>query len=178
MATLTEALGLLGNFSPIFTFLLIFAIIYSVLERTELVDDNKSIQAIIATALALLAVTSETVTKLIQFTAPWFILAFIMILMLILIYRTVGVSEESIVNYIEKDRAINWVLIGIALTITMVGVFQVFGEWALQETAKNTTQTGFQQNLINTVFNSQMLGLLLVFGLAVFTIALLGGETT
>lgn len=180
MVTFVETLGILDYFSALFAALLVFAIVFALLGQTRILGENKVIQALVAIILALLVLIYPDLIQLINFISPWFVLVFIFIVMLLLVYRIFGVSEHAIAEYVQSDRTLSWILVAIGLIILLAGVFTVFGQRALQATvegnATGEAQAGFQANVFNTIFHPKILGVLLVFAIAIFAIAFLGGK--
>jgi len=175
MATFLDTLGVLDYFAPIFSALLVFAIVYSILQKVQILGDNKVIHSLIAISLGILVLLIPDLVDLINFIAPWFVVVFIFVVLLLMTYQMFGLKEENIVHYMINDKSINWTIIAIGLIIILAGIFVTFGERALQTGAE---QTGFQANLFSIIFNPKVLGLLLILGISVFTIAFLGGATT
>jgi uncharacterized membrane protein YgcG len=155
---------------------LVFALVGALLLKTKVLGDNKVIPWFIAAMLGLLTLLSEDVVKLINFMSPWFVVVFIFLILLVLTYRLFGVTEQNIVDYMINDRTINWALLAIGLAIIGGGIFNVFGERALEATeGGEISETGFETNLFKTLFSPKILGLILIFGIAIFTIGFLGG---
>ena len=76
MATFLDT-GLLSYFSVIFPALLVFVIVYALLEKTKLLGENKAIHAIAAIAIALMLMLSRNIMNVINYMAPWFVLLFV-----------------------------------------------------------------------------------------------------
>ena len=180
MATFLETLSILNFFSALFAALLVFAVVFAILNKTHILGDSKVIQWIVAIALGLLTLVYPDIISLVEFISPWFVLLFIFLILLLLAYRLFGYSEENILEYVKSDRTINWVLVAVGVIILLAGIFNVFGESALQATAGGNATAegdgGFQENVFSTLFSPQLLGVLLVFAIAVFAIAFLGGK--
>lgn len=182
MATFLETLSILNFFSALFAALLVFAVVFAILNKTRILGESKVIQWIVAIALGLLTLVYPDIISLVEFISPWFVLLFIFLILLLLAYRLFGYSEENILEYVKSDRTINWVLVAVGVIILLAGIFNVFGESALQATAggnatsEGDSGSGFQENVFSTLFSPQLLGVLLVFAIAVFAIAFLGGK--
>lgn len=185
MATFIETLGLLNYFSGLFAAILVFAIVFALLHQTRILGESKAIQALIAVVLAILVLIYPDLVNLINFMAPWFVLVFVFLIMLLMVWRIFGVSEQSISEFVLGDRTVNWVLVTIGLLILLAGIFNVFGQRALDQQGSGTssgTEAGsgddnqFESNLFTTLFNPKIMGVVLVFAIAIFSIAFLGGS--
>ena len=69
MASILD-IGLLNTFSPIFTFILLFALIYAILEFAKIFGENKNIHGLIAFVVALIASLSKGVVATITLMVP------------------------------------------------------------------------------------------------------------
>ena len=189
MATFLE-IGLLRYFSIIFPALLVFALVYILLEKTQMVGENKTINAIIGIVLAFLVMLSEDVIALINFMAPWFVLFFLFIVLLLVVYKIFGASDENLKNFITTDRPVQWAIFAIGIVIVVAGFSQVYGQRLLSETVENvseenltsvqavsTATSSFRSNVTRIFFNPKVIGLLFVFLVAVFAISLLTRES-
>lgn len=187
MATFLEV-GVLNYFSIIFPALLVFAIVFAVLEKFKLIGGNRALNAIVAIVLAFIVMLSSDIVQIITFISPWFVLVFIFGILLILVYRIMGASEESISVFIQNDRAVNWFIFIIGAIIVIAGISHVYGQRLLPVTTTGvisnatamqpgSTATGqFSGNVAATFFNPKVLGFLLIMFVAVFSIGLLTRE--
>ena len=81
MATFFEGFEFMSNFSVVFTFLFVYALVYGILLTTNPFKDEgkKNLYAIIAFTASILVLFSGTVTNVVSFMAPWFILAILVV---------------------------------------------------------------------------------------------------
>ena len=78
MATLLDV-SVLGYFSPIFTFLLVFVLLYGVLTKINPFGDQKGVYAILSLVAAVLVLIYPPAVQFINLFTPWLILLFIII---------------------------------------------------------------------------------------------------
>lgn len=187
MATLLD-IGLLQAFDIIFPFILVFALVYALLQKTKVIGETIAVNAIIAGATAFLVLLSENALEIIKFIIPWFAVAVIFFVLLLLIFYVFGAKEADIFSAMKADKAIIWVILGVAIVIIMAGFGHVLGQSIgpyLDEQGNVTTiddvkagvATGsFQQNITATLFHPKVLGLFILFGVMIFAVALLTGE--
>ncbi|MCK4589783.1 MAG: hypothetical protein KAT77_05025 [Nanoarchaeota archaeon] len=182
MATFLDV-GLLNYFSIIFPALLVFAVVFALLTTTKVLGTNKSINAIIAVVLGFMVLLSEDIVKVINFMAPWFVLIFIFVVLLVLVYRTAGATEKDMTEFIRTDRSVKWAIFAVGVIIFLAALGTVLGQNIgpyLQENAtieeiQSGVATGsWEQNITATLFHPKILGVIMVLVIAVFTIALLG----
>ncbi|MFC1801758.1 hypothetical protein ACFLZB_04825 [Nanoarchaeota archaeon] len=188
MATFLDV-GLLQYFSVIFPVLLVFAIVFAILTTTKILGENKTINALVAVVLALMVLLVPDIVDVINFMAPWFVLVFIFLILLILVYRILGATEKDIGDFIKTDRPIKWAIFAVGLIILLAALGTVFGQkvgpyLGGAETSNVTTddiQSGvatgnWEQNLFATLFHPKILGVILIFAIAIFAIVLLGAK--
>jgi hypothetical protein len=163
-------------------------VIYAILEKTKMLGENRSLHAIIAIAAAFLVILSKDILSIINFGAPWFVMVFVFLTLLLLIYRFFGASEADLTKVI-KDKTVVWTILAIGLIIVIASISHVYGQKLLEKSSgepgvtvegqANVTTEGrsFQSEMYSTIFNPKILGLLLVFLIAVFSISLLTRES-
>ena len=93
-----------------------------------------------------------------------------------------GLKEEKLPEVV-KDKTVYWTLIGIALVIIIAGFANVFGQSALEAqksigepaviTTEGTTTPMFEQNIYAILFHPKILGMMVLFAIAIFAVALL-----
>lgn len=195
MATILDV-GLLQSFDFIFPVLLVFAIVFAVLQKTKVIGDSIGINSIIAITAAFMVLLSEDLVKMINFMVPWFVFAIIFFILLILIFQMFGAKEADITAVLKADSAISWTIIGIALVIVFAAFGNVLGQKFTEASFQQGTATmgvvngsinatvgtgvssaNFQQNIYSILFNTKVLGLMVLFGVAIFAVALLTGSS-
>jgi hypothetical protein len=183
MATVLD-LGLVQYFNVLYPVIFVWALMFAILQKTKMIGDSKSIDATIAVVVSLMVLLSQTIIDIINFMIPWFVVAIIFVMLLLLIFQIFGARDEDILGYMKGDRAVGWVLIGIAVIIIFAAFGNVLGQELVDRGGPvdpgsvgdgSVDSEDFQQNIYNTLFHPKVLGLLVLFGIAVFTIALLSG---
>ena len=184
MATFLDA-GLLQNFSYIFPVLLVFAIVYAILHKTNALGKSPGINALVAAVAALMMLLSRAALDIVNYMMPWMSIAIIFFVLLILVFQLMGIQEGDW-NKIVKDKAVYWAILGILLIIVLASIGNVLGQSVLEEASQLTSeevQSGvasgsFQQNIYATLFNTKVLGLIIMFTIVIFSVALLSGDST
>ena len=178
-------LGLIGQFSDIFSLIFIFLIVYSVLEVTKILGQNRGVHSLVALMIALVSAINPNVLSVISNLSPWFVLLIVFILFMMLSATFAGFSQDNVLEALGgKPGAAFWIILVSILILAMV-LGNVFGQTFLQgfsggnETSVNGNGDGsagggsFQNNLSNTLFHPKVLGLLLIFLIASFAIRML-----
>lgn len=186
MATFLD-ISLLQSVDVIFPALFVFAIVFSILFKTKIIGDSTGINAIIAIVAAFMTLLSRTFVDLINYIIPWFVVLIIFFLLLLLIFRVFGAEEKDIRTYMMEDRSVGWIIIAISLLIIVAGFAHVFGQDLTNAAFNAGTQNesvaqgdvaggDFQQSVTATLFNPKLLGVIMVFVIAIFAVALLTGQ--
>jgi heme/copper-type cytochrome/quinol oxidase subunit 2 len=190
METFLEV-GVLNYFSIIFPVLLIWVLVYMILEKTKILGESKSLHAILAIAAAFIAMLSSDIISIINFGAPWFVLVFVFLTLLLLIYRFMGASEADLANVIRTDKVIQWAIFAIGIIIVIASISHIYGQRLLEQapgeeegvTIKDVREREaaegrtYRSEVMQAIFSPQILGLLFLFLVATFTIALLSRES-
>ncbi len=181
MASILQV-GVLKYFSLIFPALLVFVVVFALLEKTKVIGENKTVNAIIAIAIGFMVILFEDIISIINYMAPWFVLLFIFFILLLILYKLLGASDQNIAEFFTKNKGLQFVLIGIGVIILIAAIAHVYGQRLLPVTDEgvNVTAleepTSFKQNVLNVLFDPKILGMIFILVIAVAAIALLTKE--
>jgi len=181
-------IGLLEYFAIIFPAILIFLLVFALLQKIKILGDNKVINSLVALALAFIVLLSQNILSIVNFAAPWFVIVFVFLILLLTVFKLMGASDENIASVVRTDKVVQWTFIAIGLIIIMAAFSNVYGQkllpYTLEENATTSvegeevgTATGsFQTNVLGVFFHPKVLGLIFILLVAVFTIALITKE--
>lgn len=126
MATFLDA-TLLSGFSAIFAFLLVFAVIYGVLNATKIFGLTNGLAAIIAFSISFLTMFSPAAMQVIRVTTPWYAVLFFLVLMFLVAGFMLGGPENGIKGAFGDHYpvAVIWIII-LCIIIFLAGLGQVF----------------------------------------------------
>ncbi|MBW2981772.1 hypothetical protein KY343_02720 [Candidatus Woesearchaeota archaeon] len=186
MATFLET-GLLNYFSIIFPALLVFVLVFALLQKIKILGDNKTINALVAIALGFIVLLSESILSIINFAAPWFVVFFIFMVLLLVVFKLMGASDENIASVVRSDKVVQWAIIAISVIIIASALGNVYGQKLLPFTTEevnvtengevtSTATTSYSTNVAAVLFNPKVLGLVFLLLVAAFTIALITKE--
>lgn len=190
MATFLDV-GILENFSIVFVFLLIFTIVYGLLEVIGIFGkDKKGLSALVALSVGILIIISKAAVVMINFMTPWFIVLFLFIFFMIFAVRMFGVSETDTMNIIKDSRVYPYLVV-FGFLILIAGFSSAFGQ-SLLETGTgvegdgdtdvilpgdieggSTKTTSFGSNVLNTLVHPKVLGFIALMLIALFTLIFL-----
>lgn len=180
-------IGLLEYFSIIFPAILIFVLVFALLQKIKILGDNKTINALVAVALAFIVLLSRNILSIVNFAAPWFVIFFVFMVLLLTVFKLMGASDENIASVIRGDKVVQWTIIAISLIIVVSAFANVYGQRLLPYTLEenvtveegeivSTATASYAQNLMAVFFHPKVLGLIFILLVAVFTIALITKE--
>ncbi len=161
MATFLDVTGL-QYFSSIFVFLFVWLVVYAILSYTKVLGGNKFVEALIGLLLAIFVLISPVATSVVADIAPFIAVAFLFIVLITVASTMLGAN-------IEAFPAIKGVLLVFIIFIIIVAAGLKVRD---QVNVPSSTQTDLSKT-INLVFHPTFLGAILVFAIAIFTIALL-----
>ncbi len=178
--------GLIASFSIIFPFLLTFAIVYGVLSATKTFDNNRGIQGIIAIVCAFSILMSSLIREVMNTMAPWFVLLFFFTVFTLASFKIFGATDNDIIGVLKSPdyRSINYFIMAVILIIGFGSLFKVLSDRGgigsgneINVTAPDGTVTVQNQEseFWNTIINTKVLGLIIIFLIATVTVNRLAG---
>ncbi|MFT4260804.1 MAG: hypothetical protein ACMXX9_00035 [Candidatus Woesearchaeota archaeon] len=186
MATFLD-IGLIGIAAPIFAFLLFFIITYGFLMKSKPFGDQNGLYALIAVAIGFIVLISDAATFLLLFMTPWFFVLIFIGFFILFILMMFGLKEKDLTAGATSELR-TWAII-LTVVILIFGLGQVFGQTSLeaggfsegQPTPAPEPQAGstsvstddFGTNVVNTLINPKVLGLIAIMLVAIFSMFLL-----
>jgi len=150
---------------PIFVFLLVYAVLYGILQKIKIFGDSKSLNGIIALSISVLMAAIPGVMQLITIIAPWFVAMVMIAFSLLLVFMFLGYSSDQIKG-LANDSVVRWVIIIFGIIIVVGGLTVVYGP-VIGASAPSGTGPGSE--IQRSVFNPKVLTA--VFTLIIFSFA-------
>jgi len=190
MATVIET-GLVSFFSPLLVFLFVYAIVFAILEKTKLLGDKMSINAVVAFVFGLMFIMVRQAREVLTTSIPWILLIFALLVLIFMIFMFAGVSEEEMVKPFLASGPMAWV-IGIAIAlIFVVALGQVFGDQVrsiyiggaganVTEAATAVTSSGslgLAQEIGKIIFHPNILALILILVISALAVKFISQQT-
>lgn len=186
MATILDV-SLLNTVGMLFPILIVWAVTWAVLRKTKWLGNAPAIDAVIASAVSLIVLISPKLVQFLNFVIPWFAVAIIFFVLMLLVFRIFGAEEKDFASAVRNSSALMWSLIAIGLLILTAGIFTTigqdftnlaFGDGAPVESVSpgGVSTTSFETNVTNILVNPKILGVMIVFAILVFAVALLTGS--
>jgi len=142
-----------GYFLPIFSFLLVFIVVYAVLLKTKILGENNGVSLFISLILASFFIVNARMVKFVEFSSSWFVV-FLICALFILMF--LGFMGKDAVKLIAENKSVAWVIFIVLITAFVVSGARIF-KWV------------FEWNKIQAWFGKDWFGmvLLLVIGAVV-----------
>ncbi|HIH10603.1 TPA: hypothetical protein HA241_00255 [Candidatus Woesearchaeota archaeon] len=182
MATVLDIGGLFQAFDFVFPFLFVTVLVLAVLQKTKAISESAAINGILGVICGFMIILSRTLIDLINFMIPWFTVAIVFIVLMFLIFSLFGAKEANFLEALKaNDKTVIWVIVGVGIVILVAGLGKVLGQNIGPYLANETGITdgsgvatgSFEQNVTATLFHPKVLGLLVLFGIAIFAVLLL-----
>ncbi|MBS3133409.1 hypothetical protein J4470_04810 [Candidatus Woesearchaeota archaeon] len=176
MATVFD-FGLLREFSDIFAWILIFAIVYGILQVTNLLK-SRGLHALAAMAITVLLGVTGGATGVVTGLVPWFVITGFFVIFLMVLAQFVGVNIQQTV--FGGSGGVWWIfvplMIGLVIALVAAGPF-ARGEAQIDpETGEKIITPG--KTVINIITEPKVLGLIIILSIASITVALMAGRVT
>ncbi|MGE0793589.1 MAG: hypothetical protein AB7V77_05425 [Candidatus Woesearchaeota archaeon] len=201
MATLMDV-SLFSYFGSIFLFLMVFVIVYGLLSMSKMFSSLKGangIYAIIALGIAFFVLMYKSVTSVLSVMVPWFAVLIIAIFLIMFVIKMFS-QDDALFTNIIKSKGVYWTILTFVIIIVLASFSSTFGQTLLsgqepietttteviggieytetttspQPSAAATTGTDdFGNNLLKTLVNPKVLGLMLLMIVGLFTIMLM-----
>jgi len=175
MATFLDITAL-ENFANIFVFLFVWLSIYAILAYTKILGRNQLLSIFIGLMLAVFVLLSDLAIRIILRIVPWIVLVFIFILITTIAVQSFGGGTFEPTAF----GGINQVLFIIVAVTVIVGTLTEVRK-SVSVPGDNETATDFDRDFSQTttvLFHPKFLGMMLLFGIAIFTVVLLAAKQT
>ncbi|UCD21138.1 MAG: hypothetical protein JSW08_01165 [archaeon] len=142
-----------STYLPVFGFLLVFAVMYGLLSKTQILGKNKFVHILTSFCIAIIFLASTTALEFARISAGWFAGFIISLLFIVLVISLVHGKIENVVG-----KGFGWFLIVVLIIIFIFSAVTVFS---------SAINTYFAEP--KTFFLSPtMLGIVILIGITVF----------
>ena len=163
MATFLDVSGL-QHFSSIFVFLFVWIVVYAVLSWTHVLGQNNFVNVMVGLLLGIFVLISPLATSVISGIAPFLAVVFVFIILISMASKMLGANAESF-------PALKGISVVFLVVIVIIGV-----GIKIKSQATGSSDTTDLSKPVNLLFNSKFLGTVLIFSIAIFTVALLASK--
>ncbi|MEK6935774.1 MAG: hypothetical protein AABW67_03225 [Nanoarchaeota archaeon] len=155
----------LSFFMPVFSFLLVFLIVYAILAKTKIVGDNNFIHFLISFIIAIIFLSFSSMRLYVETITPWFV---VMIVIVFFVLLVAGFSTKAWDKIMTPAFA--WTVIGILILIFLIAAIKVFNPVLhpdLVITTGGNGDTSFVQQLADFFGSTKFGGSLLLIVVAI-----------
>ena len=164
MATFLDVTGL-QHFSSIFVFLFVWIVVYATLLWTKLLGQNNFVNILVGLLLGLFVLITPLATDIVSSIAPFLAVIFVFILLITMATKMLGGDAEVFPG-----------LKTVFIIFIVIVVFIAAGI-KIKENLNSQAEKGDSSGSVNLILNPTFLGIVLIFAIAVFTIALLASRS-
>lgn len=164
-------IGILDYFNPALVLILIFVLLYGVLEKAKLFGESKGLHALVAFVFGLIFILVEPLRELVVDIVPWFVLLFFFIIIMLIGVMMLGIEQKSIASYVTEYSGVTVTLIIIIILIFLAGLSNSFpGMVGYPENGDSSAVSGFSR----IFFHPKVLGVLFIFVVGYFIVRAVG----
>ncbi|MBT6995086.1 hypothetical protein HN865_02320 [Candidatus Woesearchaeota archaeon] len=159
MATFWDA-SLLQYLAPVFIFILVFAIIYGLLQKSKILGGMQKLDFIVSLVVSLLTLISDNAANFVGSLSVWFVLIAVAVVMMTLM-MSAGIKGEITEMPIGKG-----ILLWVAIIVLMVVISTTFGP------VFNPYSAGANPDwwALQTIFHPKVFGVVFLFLIAMILI--------
>jgi len=108
-------------FMPIFSFLFVFLIVYSVLKNTEILGDSDFINMLVSFIIPIIFLSFSSLELYVQTIVPWFAVLLVCVFLIMLI---TGLSNKDVGKVL--GAGFSKVIIGVLIVVFLIAAIRVF----------------------------------------------------
>jgi hypothetical protein len=145
----------LGFFMPIFSFLLVFVIVYALLAKTQVLGENKFVHLLISFLLAIFFIVNVSLVEFVNFNSAWFAVFIVCIFFILLLIS----FTHGKIDFFQKAW-VAWILIAGLIVFFIISSAYVFAwsvNWDSVENWFSTDWFGFVLLLVIAAIVSAVL---------------------
>jgi len=178
MATALD-LGLLDFFVAPFAFILVFVIVWALLEKTGFFGggvNGKWANALIAFTLAILFIVVPEATTILSIVTPWIVILLIFLIFIVLIFLFMGVSPDVVSGAFRRDTVF-WIILILCVGIFGYALMQVYGDEVRNIMAGDADDPDdLTQSIGEILFTPKVMGLFLLLGIAALVVRFVSAQ--
>jgi len=109
-------------FLPVFSFLLVFLIVYAILAKTKIIGDNKFVNVLVGFIVAVFFLSFSSLELYVRTITPWFVVLFMIVFFVLLI---AGLSTKNL-DWLMDKKVFGMIVIVVLIIIFLVAAIRVF----------------------------------------------------
>lgn len=163
--------GVLGYVVPIFSFLLVYAVLYAVLAKTKILGENNLVNSVIPLAVSILLLLMPGAVSFINFITPWFVVLVIVGFAVALLFLFLGADEGTLRSW-AHNPTVYWTALIFMMIILVAGLIHVFGNFFGAPEAGGSVGSEVQWS----IFHPKIIATVFILIIATFAVKFISEE--
>lgn len=138
-------------FMPIFSFLLVFIVLYSILVKSGILGENKLVMLFVSFILASFFIVDANLVKFVEFSSAWFALGISALFFLFIILAFL--PGDKPLHFLVEGNWFSWAVLSVAIGFFIVASAYIFN-WAIN------------WKILNDIFGNEWFGMVLLLIIA------------
>ncbi len=170
-------IGLLKDFSYLFGWILIFVVVYGILQVIDMFK-NRGIHALIALTVTVIVATTSGTMNVVSGMAPWFVITGFFVVFLLVLTNFMGLPTAQVMSSFGGKGIVWWIFVPLMLGLVISLVSG--GQLSRGDTTRIDPDTGEVikvpgKTVINIITDPKVLGFILLLAISAIAIALMAG---
>lgn len=111
----------LNFFMPVFSFLLVFVVVYAVMAKTKVLGESQFVNLMVSFIMGVIFMSFSSLELYVQTIIPWFIVLLIIVFLVLVL---AGLSTKDLSKIMTTQFA--WVMVAILVVIFLIAAIKVF----------------------------------------------------
>lgn len=142
-------IGFIGYFLPVFAFLLVFIVIYAILQKSKILGENSAVSLFISFIMASFFIVEVQLVDFVTFTSSWF--AVFVILLFFLFIALAFVPGEASLDFLAAKNWFSIVVLALMIIFFVISSSYIFNwvvEWDYLLSGADSEWFGFALLLV------------------------------
>ncbi len=157
--------SLLTYLTPIFVFLLVYALLHAMIAKLKIFGTNTFVHATVAFSLSFMLLILPDARNVIAHFTPWLVVLLILTLFIFFFFMALGVEDKSLSEMATKNAAFITFTVAFILVVFLISLTEVFGPFLL-----STSGPGFWNATKRTLFHPKVLGAIFILITAAYAV--------
>lgn len=121
-------IGSISYFLPIFSFLLVFILVYAILKKTAILGDSNGVLLFISLILASFFIVNVKMVEFVEFSSSWFVVFLVCILFILMFLAFVS---KDYLKVFTENKAFALIFLAVLIIAFVVSAARIFN-WVLE----------------------------------------------
>ncbi len=121
------SLAAINTVMPVISFLFIFILVFALLEKVKLLNDNKMVSLFLSLIIAAFFIVNVNLVEFTQLNVSWFVVFIVCLFMILIMLSFVG---KEATEFFTKSKGVAGVLVALVIILFAVSASYTFN-WAI-----------------------------------------------